>query len=197
VSKSNKPRPHLDRRIEKSIKDEIRIDLLRILSEQSATPRELAEMLEEDPGEILHHIVEMWADNCIEVIAEEAPHEDPAERRYRLHQPFYIDDRETHDLPIAEREEVAATVVQSMVTEVVGALRGGTFGYRSDNHLSVKQMKLDERGWREFTALLLRTLKEAETIEESCKERLGLTGEAGIETVVGLMGFERSESGAR
>lgn len=62
--------------------------------------------------------------------------------------------------------------------------------------LSYKPLRLDDCGWRELMALLLRTLKEAETIEDGSRERLGLTGEEGLEAVVALMGFARSESRA-
>lgn len=196
MSKSNKPKQRLDRRIENSIRDEIRVDLLRILSERSATPRELAEILEEDPGEILDRVIELWADHCIEVVSDGEPHGDVDERRYRIAPPFFVDDREALELSAADREELSATVLQAIVCESMGALRTGSMQSRTDVHLSWKLMRLDERGWREFSALLLRTLKEAETIEESCKERLGLAGEPGIEAILGLLGFERSKSPA-
>lgn len=194
LSKSNKPTTRLDRQIESSIKDEIRIDLLRILIERSATPRELAQILEEDSDLVLDHVVALWAANCIELAGEEKPRGEAIDRSYRMTLPFFIDDRECHDLSRADLEKVAAMVVQAIVTEAVGALRAGTFGSRIDSHLSIRPMRLDARGWREFTALLLRTLNEAETIEEGCRERLGR--EEGIEAIVALMGFERSESRA-
>jgi hypothetical protein len=192
VSKRNESRPRLDRRIENSIKGEVRTDLLRILSERSATPRELAQMLGEDLGEVLGDVVELWADNCIEVVEDGVG--DAADRRYRTTPPFFVDDREARELSLADREELSATVLQAIVTESVGALRTGSLDSRPDIHLSWKPLRLDERGWREFMALLLRALKEAETIEEACKERLGLADEAGIEAVVALMGYERSKS---
>lgn len=194
MSKSNKSTTGLDRRIVNSIKDEIRIDLLRILIERAATPRELAEILGEDQDVVLDHIVALWAANCLEVAAEEEPNGEVADRSYRITHPFFVDDRESHDLPRADLEEIAATVVQAIVAEAVGALRAGTFGSRVESHLSMKPMRLDETGWREFTALLMRTLKEAEAIDEGCKERLGQSGEEGVETIVALLGFERSES---
>ena len=196
MSKSNEPTRRLDRRIENSIKNEIRIDLLRILSERPASPRELAETLGEDPGYILDHVVELWADNCIEVVADEDAGGDEADRRYRTAPPFFVDDWEAQELSPADREQLSVTVLQGIVTEALGALRTGSLDSRHDAHLSYKALKLDDRGWREFVALLLRTLKEAETIEESSRDRLGLSGEEGIEAVVALMGFERSESRA-
>lgn len=192
----NKPTQRLDRRIENSIKDEIRIDLLRILSERPATPRELAEMLDEEAGCIRGHVVELWADNCIEVVAEDEGAEGEADRRYRLAPTFCVDDWGARELPKADRELLSAAVLQRIVTEALAALRTGSLDSRPDIHLSHKLLRLDDRGWNEFRALLLRTLKEVEAIEENSHERLGLAGEAGIETVVALMGFERSESRA-
>jgi hypothetical protein len=195
VSKGNKPRQRLDSRIENSIKDVIRIDLLRILSERPASPRELAEILEQDVGDILGHVVELWADNCIEVVAEESAAEE-ADRRYRTAPPFFVDDREVQELSLEERERLSVAVLQGIVTEALGARRTGSLDSRHDSHLSYKPLKLDDRGWRELVALLLRTLKEAETIEDGSRERLGLAGEEGFEALVALMGYERSESPA-
>lgn len=194
MSKGNKPRQRLDSRIENSIKDVIRIDLLRILSERPASPRELAEMLEQDVSDILGHVVELWADNCIEVVAEEELGEDEADRRYRTAPPFFVDDWEAQELSLEERERLSVAVLQGIVIEALGARRTGTLDSRHDAHLSYKPLKLDDRGWRELVALLKRTLKEAETIEDGSRERLGLSGDEGFEAVVALMGYERSES---
>jgi DNA-binding MarR family transcriptional regulator len=196
VPKRHDPTQRHDRRIENTIKDEIRVDLLRVLSERSATPRELAEILEADPSDVLQHVVELWAESCIEVVADEGGSDDPAERRYRRIEPFFVEDRETEDLSRSDRERLSALVLQAIISEAVGALRTGSMDSRSDIHLSCKPLKLDERGWREVMALLLRTLKEAETIEEGCRERLGLAGEEGFEGMIGLLGFERSKSRA-
>jgi DNA-binding MarR family transcriptional regulator len=196
VPQGNEPTQGLDKRIENSIKDEIRIDLLRILNERSATPRELAEVLEADPSDVLGHIAELWADNCIEVVEDGGSHEDAADRRYRTTTYFFVDDWEAQELSLAAREELSAKVLQCIVTEALAALRSGSLDSRPDMHLTLKPMRLDDRGWRECMALLLRTLKEAETIEEASRERLGMAGEAGTEAVVALMGFERSEGRA-
>lgn len=194
MSKSNKSRQRLERRIGNSIKDEIRIDMLRILGERPATPRELAELLGEELGYVLGHVVELWADNCIEVVTGEDADGDEADRRYRTTPPFFLDDWEAQELSRADREQLSAAVLQRIVTEALAAQRTGSLDSRHDSHLSYKPLKLDDRGWREFVALLLRTLKEAETIEESSRDRLGLAGDDGIEAVIALMGFERSES---
>lgn len=196
MSKSNQARQHLGSRIENSIKSEIRVDLLRIFSQRSATPRELAEALGEDPGYVLDHVVELWADNCIEVVAGEDAGGDEADRRYRIAPPFFVDDWEAQELSRADREQLSVAVLQGIVTEALGAQRSGSLDSRHDVHLSYKALKLDDRGWREFVALLLRTLKETEAIEESSRDRLGLADGEGIEAVVALMGFERSESRA-
>jgi hypothetical protein len=196
VSKGNKPRQRLDGRIENSIKDVVRIDLLRILSERPASPRELAEILERDVNDILGHVVELWADNCIEAVAEDEPRGEEADRRYRTAPPFRVDDWEVQGFSLAERERLNVAVLQGIVIEALGARRSGSLDSRDDAHLSYKLLKLDDRGWRELVALLLRTLKEAETIEDGSRERLGLSGEEGLEAVVALMGYERSESRA-
>ena len=195
MSNGNERTQRLDRRIENSIKDEMRVDLLRILSERSATPRELADFLDEDPNEVLGHVAELWADNCI-VVEEEEASRDAADRRYRIARPFFVDDWQARELSVADREKLSVIVLQTIVTEAIGALRTGSLNSRADAHLSCKPLKLDERGWREMVSLLMRTLTEAETIEDGSQERLGLSGEIGIEAVVALLGFERSESPA-
>jgi len=186
----------LDKRLTDSITDELLLDLLRILSERSATPRELAEILGEDASDVLDRLVELWAESCIEVVEEVEPHGEAMDRRYRIATPIFVDDREAEELSSTTREEITISVLQSIFTETLVALRTGSFEARADRHLSWKALRLDEEGWRQLMALLLRTLKEAEAIEESARERLATVGEAGFEAVVTLMGFERSESRA-
>lgn len=186
----------LDRRLISSIKEEIRLDLLRILNERSATPRELAEALQDDPDVVADHVVKLWGDGCIEAVTEAEPRRALVDRRYRVSQFFFVGDREASDLSTADREEMSAVTLQAILSEAVEAVRAGSLDSRTDRHLSWMPMRLDEEGWREVMAMLTRTLNEAEAIREACAVRLACSGQAGTEAIVSMLGFERSRSPA-
>jgi hypothetical protein len=194
VPMHNRPRRPFDGRLKNSIRDDLGLDLLRILNERSATPVELAEMLQENLNDVLERIVKLWADSCIEVVAEMDPLGGMAGRRYRITPFFYVDDRKSHDLSTEDREKISATMLQAVFSEAVGALKTGSLDARTDRHLSWLPMRLDEEGWSEVMAMFARTLKEAEAISERCKGRLYGSEAAGVDVIVTMMGFERSES---
>jgi DNA-binding transcriptional ArsR family regulator len=180
----------LERRLEKTLRDEIRVDLMRVLAEQPASIRELAERFDERLSVIAPHVLELWKDGYVD------PQEDDegapfADRRFRVVS-FVLSEGEWEALSDDERHEATVQIFEGLIGEVLSAMRSGHLAARPDSHQSWMPMAVDEEGWRETTALLERTFREANTIKVRSAERLREAGDEGTQMVVSMLGFERS-----
>lgn len=181
-------------RLAKSLAHGTRIDILRILHERVASPKELAEAVDDGLSQVSYHVSELLAHGAIELVKTE-PRRGAVEHYYRAISSPLVSDEETMKLPRSSREELSWTALQAIVSEAVGALQSGALDAKVDRHVSWLPMRLDDDGWDELMTLLGETLKKAQRIKDRNARRLGDV-EEGIEVVVSLMGFERSKSRA-
>jgi len=179
-------------RLAKSLAHGTRIDILRILNERVASPKELAEAVDDGLSQVSYHVSELLDHGAIELVRTE-PRRGAVEHYYRAISSPVVGDEETKKLPRASREELSWTALQAIVGEVVGALQSGALDARMDRHVSWMPMRLDDQGWDELMTLLGDTLKKAQRIKDKNARRLG-DPDQGTEVIVSLMGFERSKS---
>jgi hypothetical protein len=185
------PYARLDRRLERSIQD-LPLRILQALVDRPGSAHQLGHVLDDEPDEVLAHLVDLWEDGCIELAPGVQP-EDPLDRRYRV-LACMIEDSDWASLSKADREALSATALQVVFTESMLALKTGTFDSRPDRHLSWKRLRLDEEGWRELALVLRRTLNEVDAVQDRARGRLVRTGEEGVEAITALINFERGEA---
>lgn len=190
MSTNDTPYARLDRRLERSIQD-LPLRVLQALVDRPGTARQLGHVLDEDPEQILGHLVDLWEDGCIE-LAPGLHADDPLDRRYRV-MACFLEDSDWAALSKADREALTATALQVIFTEILVAMKAGSFDERTDRHLSWKRLRLDEEGWRELATVLRRNLSEVDAIHERSRGRLARTGEKGLDAMVSLMSFERGD----
>lgn len=167
----------------------IRIDALRILNERTASPSELARELQVPVTLVSYHIKELRKHRCIELV-KTLPRRGAVEHFYRAIAPAIVEDDDWAKLPESTRQEISATVLESILSGAMGSLQAGAFDSRKDRHLSWMPMSLDEEGWRELTAMLADSLEAAERIKAASAERLSAAGDTGFPAMIALMGFE-------
>ncbi|HEX2096483.1 MAG TPA: hypothetical protein VHF50_03860 [Solirubrobacterales bacterium] len=190
MSANDTPYTRLDRRLERSIQD-LPLRVLQALVDRPGSARQLGHVLDEDPQEVLAHLVDLWEDGCIELAPGVQP-EDSLDRRYRVLS-SYFEDSDWATLSKADREALSATALQVIFTESMLALKTGSFDARTDRHLSWKRLRLDDAGWRELASVLRRTVSEVEAVHDRSRGRLVSSGEAGVEAIVALVSFERGD----
>lgn len=195
TKKQTELRKLLSKRLAKAIGHDVRIDVLRILNERVASPKELAKAMDEGLSHISFHIKVLREYGCIE-LAKAEPRRGALEHYYRAVTPPFISDEAASKLSKAAREEISTIMLQTVIGESVSALQSGTFDSRTDRHLSWVPMMLDEEGWREIVALQEETLEKTEEIKAKNAERLSGSGEAGMSAIAAMMGFERSKTPA-
>lgn len=189
------PHERLDKRLAKSIAHDIRLDLLRILYERMASPKELADFLNEGLSHLSYHIRELRDYGNIELVRTE-PRRGAIQHYYRATTWPFVGSEEAKRLPKSTREQISATVLQAIISEAVGALHSGTFDSRTNRHVSWMPGVVNQRGFNRLMELQLETLERAQAIIEESAEDVAGTGQKGIEVIVSMMGFERSKSRA-
>jgi DNA-binding transcriptional ArsR family regulator len=179
----------VDPRIAKALSHPMRARILAILNERTASPNEIAEMIDERLPNVSYHVRALLGLGCIELV-DTAQRRGAIEHYYRaLLRPFFSD-RDWKRLPKSGRQSISDSALQIIWEDVSDAIEAGTFEARADRHLSNRPMELDDEGWSELTALLAETVAEAESIESRSSARLRDSGEQGISTKLVAMQFE-------
>lgn len=179
----------VDQRLVKALAHPLRVQILMILNERMASPNELSKELEEGLSQVSYHVKVLKDFECIEMVKTE-PRRGAVEHYYRATERAYLADRDWENLPDSIKPGVTASVFESIIQDVVGAIEGGTFNARDDVHMSWTPGVVDEQGWSESADLVNETLATLIGIQASSAKRLAKSGEAGIPVTAVLMNFE-------
>jgi DNA-binding transcriptional ArsR family regulator len=179
----------VDQRLVKALAHPLRVEILTILNERMASPNELSKQLEEGLSQVSYHVKVLKDFECIEMVKTE-PRRGAVEHYYRATARAFLTDPDWKTLPDSVKPGVSASVVQIILDEVAGAIKGGTFDAREDRHLSWTPGLVDEQGWNESVDLANETLDRAIAIQSASAKRLAKSSEEGIPAITVLMNFE-------
>lgn len=168
----------------------LRIRMLSILGQRTASPKEMAGELDEELGNVAYHARALAKDGMAEVVYEE-PVRGAVEHFYRATDRPVLEADEWEELDSEVREAALEYGVGRIYTDATIALHAGTFDKRRGGHLSRTPLMVDEEGWQAVSAILDDAL--GEILDESARsaERISVSGEAGIPMLTALLGFER------
>lgn len=176
------------------VKHPIRVDVLAILNETVASPKELAALIGADLSKVGNHVKALYDAGCIERVKTEL-RRGAVEHFYRASLRPNISDAEWAKLPETTRRELSGLMFQAVVAEGLGALRTGKFDSRLNRHLSWRVLNLDESGWSELASELAESLDRIEEIQARAHGRMVESGEVGFSVIAAAMGFERAALG--
>lgn len=150
-----------------------RVSVMGALVEGPASPRQLAEAIDEPLNNVTYHVKQLRDLGCIELDrVERRAGGRVLERFYRSTQRAYFDDDAWEVLNDNERLAVLWSIVRAMSKDITDAMTAGTFfGDAYDIHLTRSPMTVDEEGWEEIAALLNRSTKELFDITERVEQR--------------------------
>lgn len=180
----------------KALAHELRVEILAILNERMASPNELAKELNEGLSQVSYHVKVLKDYNCIELVKTE-PRRGAVEHYYRATSRAFLTDRDWHQLPDSVRSGMSADLFQALVADAVEAMESGTFDERTDRHLSLTPLVLDQQGWEDVRDALNSTLKQVLDAHAESAKRLGKSGEAGTTVSVSMLGYETAEATAK
>ncbi len=180
----------IDRRLIEALHHPIREHFLAVTNERPASMVEVGDELGLDVVAFNKQVKVLEELGFIEVVGTR-PTRGGTEHFYKATRTVFFDNSGWEDVPATLKADVNNHAMQSLVDELVAALEAGIFNARSDRHASWIPGVFDLRGWREVMALLDRTLALLLAIQGRSHQRIMKSGEPGIPTTFGILGFER------
>ena len=186
-----------DPRYVKAVSHPLRVRILAMLQERTASPSQLSEWLGATLGTTAYHVRSLHQLGLIE-LADETRVRGAIEHHYRAgKRPMVSEDAWAQAPPIAKQAALGSTL--QMIHEY-GAKSAAEGGFdRAEAHLSRTSLKLDDKGWEQLNKACLKFVEQVEKIDAGAKERLQKRpheGEAGDAAVV-LMAFEAERLSGR
>jgi DNA-binding transcriptional ArsR family regulator len=183
-----------DPRIVKGLAHPLRIHILRVLQERTASPSEIAAGSEASLGTISYHVRYLQRVGLIELTSTKA-RRGAVEHYYRAVGRLRITDRAWGQLPDAVRERLLGSTLDQIGRVVTQAASDGGFS-RDDTHVGRHRFVLDDRGFRELSVALSELADRAHMIERASAARLTAAHhtEAEIASTLILMLFDQASS---
>ncbi|HKP91952.1 MAG TPA: helix-turn-helix domain-containing protein [Thermoleophilaceae bacterium] len=180
-----------DPKLAKAYAHPLRIEILTLLDDRVASPKEIAHELGTPLSNTSYHVRQLVSLGFLELVGRTAKR-GAIEHHYTARVRPTITDEGWAKLPAIVKRAIAGGNVQRTINRVVAATEEGGFD-RDDAHHSHTAGRLDDKGWTELSSEMAGWLERAERIVEESEARLQEDGDAAgkaIETTVVLMQFE-------
>jgi hypothetical protein len=169
---------------------ELRAQILILLNERVASRPEICKELGAPFNAVRYEmdVLKKTKPPLIELVYEK-PVRGTVEKFYRATAMAYVDQLEWPGVPDAVKPGMRGSLLGILVDDVVAAVKDGTFDSLENAHMSWTPMILDEQGWEDITAILLRALEEAIKVKEDSAERLIVEDAEGTSCTVSILGY--------
>ena len=186
-----------DPRWVKAMSHPLRVRILAMLQERTASPSQLSQWLGATLGTTAYHVRALHQLGLIE-LADETRVRGAIEHHYRAgKRPMVSEDAWAQAPPIAKQAALGSTL--QMIHEY-GSKSAAEGGFdRAEAHLSRTSLKLDAKGWEQLNKACLKFVEQVEKIDAAAKERVQKRpheDEVGDVAVV-LMAFEAERLSGR
>jgi DNA-binding transcriptional ArsR family regulator len=163
-----------DPRYLKALAHPLRIRILAMLAERSASPVQLASKLDATLGTVAYHVRTLHSLGLVELV-DTRQRRGATEHYYRAHDRPRFSDEAWGDLPAVDKQRMLSAMLQQLGQFVSASAAAGGFD-RPDSHMTRTSLRLDERGWEQLADATKRWLSDADRIAEAAGKRLGRTG---------------------
>lgn len=182
--------PDLRDALVETLGDQFRARVLIAVAERpGVTIGQIATRIGESPRRVRHQ-VERLVELELTVVDTETPRRNTRERHYRaIALPVIVEEVGsgwTDEL----RRKIALSIVRTIMADLDGAVDAETLGLRSGNALVRIPGEVDERGWEELAATMVRATEAIEATMIEGAARLEDAGHPGIEVISALLLFE-------
>lgn len=182
-----------DHRVLRAATHPLRMQLLTILNQRVASPKELADETGESLAVVSYHMRALNELKCIELVRTE-PRRGAVEHYYRALERPIIADEEWEALPASVRRSLMQGVLKQIGRDVTSAAaQGGFDGDRA--HLSRTPLVFDQEGWAEYSKLLEALVEAGFRIQAESVGRIQTDDDA--ESLTGTAVLMLFETGAK
>ena len=183
-----KPRSDIsDPRVIKALTHPLRIQILRLLEDRTASPSELADEIGAPLGNVSYHVRQLHGLGLIKLV-KKTPRRGAIEHHYKALAQAPISDEAWAGTPGLVKESVVGSSLGQLGKDVNAAAAGGGFK-RPEAQLVREELRLDEKGFADVAKELARTRERLEKIRTDSGKRLEKGGDAASASVA-LMLFE-------
>jgi DNA-binding transcriptional ArsR family regulator len=159
-----------DPRLVKGLAHPLRIHILRILQNRTASPSELATELDAPLGNVSYHVRFLARVGLIELSGTQ-PRRGAVEHYYRAIGRVHVTEHAWAQVPAVVRDAVTASTIDSVGRFIGDAAQHGGF-HRHNAHVSRRQLHLDDEGFAELAAAVHELNERADAIEKASQARL-------------------------
>lgn len=167
----------LDEQIAHAMAHRVRVLALVILTERTASPKEISTELGLSLSVVSHHVKELLKLDWIELVREE-PRRGAVEHYYRAIMRPELSAEQWELLSIEERERFSLWVIQLIMADATRAFDAHTFDARTERHLSRIPLYLDEEGWIAVAKIQNEAVDAIYDIQAESAGRMAETDEA-------------------
>lgn len=162
----------------KAMSHPLRASILRILTERTASPAEMARDLDEDLSNVSYHTKQLVGFECAELVSTR-PVRGALEHFYRATERHLIDTEEWEELDPLVAEGVLCEITQKMLDDFVASAKARLVGGDKDFHLTRTLHVLDEEGLHEALEVHEKARLEITEIEARSAARIVKSGGVG------------------
>jgi DNA-binding transcriptional ArsR family regulator len=181
--------------VAKALAHPLRVEILGVLEERTASPRELSELLGAELTLVSYHVRRLAAAKLIKLVARKQ-RRGAIEHYYEAAPKTTITSEAWGQVPSVAKASMVDATVAKVGQHVAAAAAAGGFD-RGDAHLTRTPVVLDARGWSQLAKRLDRLMEDLDQISAQCEQRLkGKPAEERLDAQVVLMLFEGAPEAA-
>jgi DNA-binding transcriptional ArsR family regulator len=162
----------------KAMSHPLRASILRMLTERTASPAEMARELDEELSNVSYHTKQLVEFECAELVSTR-PVRGALEHFYRATERHLIDTEEWEELDPLVAEDLVCEFMQKTLDDFVASRRAGIIGSDEKFHLTRTLLVLDEEGMQEALEAHERARLEIVEIAARSVTRMVESGEEG------------------
>jgi DNA-binding transcriptional ArsR family regulator len=185
---SGEREPSIDSRLARALNHPLRVRILAVLNERPASPKEMAEILDEELSNVSYHTRELHRLDCVEVAKREQVR-GAVKTTYRGTTRMMLDDDAWERLTKETRNGISIAAVGEVIDRASTAIEADTFDARTDRHVITLKMDVDEEGWSEVSEIVLDAHRRLEKVEVDAANRTP-DPESRIRITVSLLSYE-------
>jgi DNA-binding transcriptional ArsR family regulator len=187
-TKNNK-KDGVEQIVAKAFAHPLRVQILIILNEKTASPNMLAQQLDESLNLVAYHVRVLEKYDCIELVNTKQ-RRGATEHFYRATRRQLLTDDQWAQMPASLRPGMAEAILKSIFEDIESASKSGMLDKVDDVHVTRTPMVVDQEGWTDISTLLEGTLNRLLEIQAESSERMADSNEEGRLTKVHLLHFE-------
>jgi DNA-binding transcriptional ArsR family regulator len=155
----------------------LRAQILGVLQEREASPSELSQELGAPIGNVSYHVRTLLNLKLIKLVRR-TPRRGAVEHHYEAVSMAHISDKAWGASPDVVKNAMVSSALDEVGRSVFEAAAAGGFD-SEDAHLTRTRLELDDRGWEELAAEMLKWLDKLDLIREQSADRLRKHGDEG------------------